>query len=63
MTPVKDVQEFLSKPFRSRNSLFVYNFYFTTETRGLMEVIYLLKDQVEFFRFEVDYADKEPILD
>ncbi|TSJ36621.1 hypothetical protein FO440_22605 [Mucilaginibacter corticis] len=55
MTQEQQVQEFLSKPFRSRNSLFEYNFYFTSDSRGLMEVVYLLREQVEFFGFEIDY--------
>jgi len=60
MTPEEQAQEFLSKPFRSRNILFEFNFYFTTESRGLMEVIYLLEEQVEFFRFDIDYSDEKP---
>ncbi|TSJ36499.1 hypothetical protein FO440_21955 [Mucilaginibacter corticis] len=55
MTPEKQTQEFLSKSFGSKNSLFQFNFYFKTDSLGLMEVIYLLKKQVEFFHFEVDY--------
>jgi len=57
MTPQEQAHEFLSKRFTSRNTLFEFNFYFTTESRGLMEVVYLLKDQVEFFRFDIDYTD------
>ncbi|TSJ36432.1 hypothetical protein FO440_23310 [Mucilaginibacter corticis] len=60
MTPEEQVHEFLSKPFRSRNTLFEFNFYFHTENRGLMEVVYLLNEKVEFFRFEIDYADSLP---
>ncbi|WP_222104045.1 hypothetical protein [Mucilaginibacter corticis] len=60
MTPEQQVQEFLSKPFRSGNTLFEFSFYFQTESRGLMEVVYLLSETVEFFRFEIEYTDFLP---
>jgi len=62
MTPQLQVQEFLNKPFRSHDSYFEFNFYFKDDYKGLMEIVYLLKEQTEFLKFEIDYIGEKPMM-